>query len=517
MLEIHDFEQGIEGGPAVWIDGGTHAPEFTGVMAALVSASRWIERIAAGDEELRQWFHDGRAFVMPCISPDGYQTMFEGSPFIRSTLRPPPPGTPRTGFEPCDMDGDNAVRWMRWKHPTGGFVPDEAFPLFMRRRTLDDDPEDAYVFVTEGHFLEYDGHTWVEASRRFGIDLNRNFPSSWAPFSMFGMDSGRYPGCEAESRAVLEAFTAYPYIGGALTNHTYTGCLLTQPYRPDTPFGDADLMRMEILAKHMVADTGYRVYRVLPEFTYDPKKPIVGVWADTISTVFGVPGYTMEYWDPYKDAGVEMENPASFFVRPDPEVIRKMLVHIADAYPDSVMPWKRFDHPQLGEVEIGGIEYLFTVRNPPAAKLAAECEIGYLASERLRKAIPRVQASTHVEALGADTWHVTLVIENHGYLPISGLELGAAKGLCPACSTRLVPGDGVSLVSGRATRVLPNLSGWGCAQAVSAKHTLYPSMGATSPRHAERWLVRGSGEVTLTWHAGRAGTGERVITLPETP
>ena len=51
---------------------------------------------------------------------------------------------------------------------------------------------------------------------------------------------------------------------------------------------------METLAREAVEGTEYRVFRVHPDFTYDPNKPIVGVWADTMCTVFGVAGFTLE-------------------------------------------------------------------------------------------------------------------------------------------------------------------------------------------------------------------------------
>ena len=88
--------------------------------------------------------------------PDGFQAMCEGSPFIRSSLRPPQPGTVRSGLDPCDVDGDGIVRWMRWKHPAGSFVPDPDVPMFMRPRTLEDDPADAYFLCDEGEFIRVD-------------------------------------------------------------------------------------------------------------------------------------------------------------------------------------------------------------------------------------------------------------------------------------------------------------------------------------------------------------------------
>ncbi len=82
--------------PALWLDGGTHAAEWTGVMSALYSASEWIQGLASGDEKMRAKFARRTAYVAPCISPDGYQALHEGAPFMRSTLRPQPDGTHRT-------------------------------------------------------------------------------------------------------------------------------------------------------------------------------------------------------------------------------------------------------------------------------------------------------------------------------------------------------------------------------------------------------------------------------------
>ena len=53
------------------------------------------------------------------------------------------------------------------------------------------------------------------------------------------MDGGQYPLSVPESRAVVETFRD-SRISAAVTNHTYTGCLLTQPYRK-TPLPRADI------------------------------------------------------------------------------------------------------------------------------------------------------------------------------------------------------------------------------------------------------------------------------------
>ena len=508
LLTLGDVDLDPHHTPAIWIDAGTHASEWTGVSAALYAASRWVERLNSGEEPaLEDWFANHLVFILPCISPDGYQAMFDNAPYLRSSLRPPRHDEPRRGFEARDMTGDGSVRWMRFKHPAGALIDDPDVPMFMRPRTLDDDPSQAYFLCSEGQFIEWDGSEWALAPREFGVDLNRNFPSHWSPFSMFGMDAGAYALSEPETRAVVDAFEARQGIAAALTNHTYTGCILTQPYRQDTPLSNQDIQVMHALATDLVEGTGYDVYKVCPDFMYDPKKPTVGVWSDTMSTVFGVPGYTIEFWNPYGFAGVEVDKPAAFFMDPDPAIIRAMLEAFAKI-PGAVIDWQPFEHPQLGEVEIGGIDYLRTIRNPPVGLLAGECEKGMQMAERMRSAIPEVISLVSTRAIGQGVHEVRLELENLGYLSTCGLRRAVDINASPGVSARLEVGEGVELIDETSLRELDHLSGWGELRTGGAKHMVYANLPAPSHRASARWLVRGEGQVTVKYRAGRAGFGE---------
>lgn len=495
--------------PAVWLDAGTHAAEWTGVMAAVNTLSRWISALASGDAELRAWFETHTAYVMPCISPDGFHAMREGHPFVRSGLRHAPEGTARTGLDPRDMDGDGAVRWMRWRHPAGPFVPDPDLPMFMRPRRLDDDPADAFFFCDEGLLLDWDGQRWNSASLAYGLDLNRNFPAQWTPFSMFGMDGGTHPLSEPESRALVEAFATRSTIGAGITHHTYTGLLLTQPYRKASPLSGGDILMMEQLGKEIVEGTDYRVFRVYPDFMYDPDQAIVGVWADSMASTFGVPGYTLELWDPFRFAGVEVAKPVDFFVKPDPAVVRK-LVEAFSALPGAMTPWTPFDHPQLGPVEIGGLDYLRTVRNPPVADLPAECDRGFAVVDNIRRALPRVQARAEVSAMDAGLSRVEVVLENDGYLSTSGLAHGEGLVGTPRVSAKLTAGDGVERVDGLEHQALHHMDGWGTTRGFGG-HPIYPGLPARGHRAVARWWVRGSGTVKIDWHGGRGGHGHMTV------
>jgi hypothetical protein len=497
--------------PALWLDAGTHASEWTGVSAVLFSVSRWMERLLAGDEMLEAWLATHEIVIMPCISPDGVQAMFEGAPFIRSSLRPPKDGEVRAGLDPCDIDGDGAVRMMRWRDPAGTFVEDAEWAPFMRPRTLDDDPEDAFFVCDEGEFVNWDGVKWTSAPREFGIDLNRNFPGEWKPFSMFGMNAGNYPLSEPESRAVVDTFAAHPHLGCALTMHTYTGCVLTQPYRKDTPLSKGDIDLMEQLAKDVVEGTDYDVFKVYPDFMYDPDQSIVGVWADTISSVFGVPGYTVELWDPLGYAGLELDKPMEFLMRPQPEQMRQFLQKFAED-DHNIEPWRTYEHPQLGEVEIGGIEYLRTIRNPPPELLSDECMKAFKMAERARRALPEVRSKVEVTKIGDGAHKIRLILENLGFLPTSGLTRGGQVGASPGVSARVELAEGMT-TDDTVERQLDHLDGWGNLRTGSARHPIYAGLPSRGHRQFVEWTVWGNGRIELNWQAGRGGRGVERIAI----
>jgi len=505
LLTLGERADHPERKPAFWLDGATHATEWTGVMAVLHTLSRWLAGLRDGDAATLDALRRTTIYALPVMSPDGFHATCEGSPFIRSSLRPPPEGTLRVGLEAQDLDGDGAVRWMRWRHPAGPWVHDPELPVCMRRRTLDDDPADAWFLADEGLFLAWDGARWTEAPLAFGLDLNRNFPASWEPFRMFGMDGGEVPLSEPESRAVVDAVRARSNIAAALTNHTYTGALLTQPYRDPSPLGRGDIDLMELLGRQAVEGTGYRVLRTHPDFVYDTKKAIVGVWADTLSTVLGVPGYTLELWDPFGHAGASLEKPAEFFSNPNPALVRKMVAAFA-AEPGAVRDWRPFQHPQLGAVEIGGIDYMRTIRNPPERLLAAECERGRKVAERLRRALPELRAS--VSSARADGVHLlTLVLENQGFLPTSALRHGETLGIAPGLRVSLELSAGLRRLEGEPERDLGHLDGWGTQQVSNARHAIYPGLPDRGHRAVARWVLAGQGRVTLRWWSRQAGQG----------
>ena len=61
------------------------------------------------------------------------------------------------------------------ERPCRPYVADDNAPFGLRKRRLDDAPEEAYFVSYEGKFLEWDGCQWIQAPLKHGVDLNQEF------------------------------------------------------------------------------------------------------------------------------------------------------------------------------------------------------------------------------------------------------------------------------------------------------------------------------------------------------
>ena len=498
-----------ESTPALWLDALTHASEWAGMMGLIHTIDQWVDWTQ--EERGQRWFQENTIYCVPCVSPDGLESLMRGDAFLRSTTRDAKEGVRRIGFEPCDVDNNGKVLWMRWKDPAGPYVSDDASAYGLRKRRLDDAPEDAFFVSYEGKFLEWDGVRWIQAPLKHGVDLNRNFPVRWAPFEMFGMDGGVYSLSEPEARALMDAVSERSNVVAAMTLHTYTGALLTQPYNANTDLPKSDISMLQGMAEQLVSGTGYKVFRVHPDFTYDPKQSIVGVWADCLSSTLGIPAYTLEVWDPFKWAGLQIKEPARFFMEPKEHIVAALLSKASND--GELLLWETFDHPQLGPVEIGGIDYLRTIRNPPLSHLPVECEHTFSILDKIRMSLPKIQVQVSVKALEGDVYRIVVCFENHGYLSTAGLQRALDLKLTKETHAELKCDASVSVVSGKIVQDVPALDGWGQWQSQSAKNLLYPSLPADGHRQSMEWVVSGVGEVEVHWTCSRSGSGVEKIAV----
>src|SRR5487761_1960818 len=407
------------GKPAFWVDGNIHSTEVAASAAALYFIDTLVTQFGKDADVTRAL--DTRAFyVCPRINPDGAEWALADRPkWVRSSTRPYPFDEEEIeGLAVEDIDGDGRILQMRIPDPNGLWRPHPQEPRLMVRRDPTETGGTYYRVMPEGRYDGYDGWTLKIKRPRHGLDLNRNFPASWRQeFEQQG--AGPYPTSEPEIRAVVDFVVRHPNITGGTSFHTWAGVLLRPfEHQPDDEMDAEDLWFYQRSGRMGTELTGYPAISVYHEFRYHPKSVIGGTF-DWIYEHMGAFSWVVEIWSPMREAGIESYKYIDWFrdhpIDDDLKLFRWSEQKLGGA---AYRDWRQFDHPQLGPVEIGGMDRFNAFGNPPLALL--EREIARFPKWLLWQALcsPKlelVHAGAH--ALCDGTWKVTLVIQNTGWLP----------------------------------------------------------------------------------------------------
>lgn len=507
--------------PAAWVDGNMHAAELAGSSVALAIAEdvlRLHVEDAAPHElaaPITRRLRDLLFYVVPRISPDGAEAVLTTGRYVRSVPRDErvDRGTPR--WRSGDVDGDGLSLLMRVQDPAGDLVEAPSFPGLMVARQLDDEGP-FYKVYPEGTIEHWDGHT-IPTPMFLGdnpIDLNRNFPWSWAP-SHEQVGAGPFPVSEPESRAIVEFTSRHPEIVAWLNLHTFGGVFIRPlGHAPDNKMNQEDLEVFKQIGQWAEAITGYPMVSGHDEFLYEPDKPLHGDLTDYAYNQRGAIGYVVELWDIFARLG--MPRPKRF-VEYYQKMGRDELVKLAwwdrDENDGRVLrPWRRFKHPQLGEVEVGGVDPRVGLWNPPPALLGRVCEQQAHCFLRVAAMAPALAIGKVARVpLGDGLVRVDVTVENHGYLGTYGLA--SAKKLDwnePVYADARAEG-GCALVDPHAGHVvLGHLDGWGRGLEGGATLFHLPDRGNTSAARAS-WVVRGAGRLIVRAGSCRAGFVEHAI------
>jgi murein tripeptide amidase MpaA len=501
--------------PAFWIDGNIHATELTASMAALYVLRHLLTRYGQ-DPQVTRVLDEQAVYIVPRLNPDGAAAALAVPPrFVRSGTRAYPYEDRRDGLHAEDIDGDGRILQMRLSDPSGDWKVSERDARLMVKRRPDEEGGQYYRLLPEGRIQNYDGHLIQLAPPLAGLDFNRNFPHAWRPQGeQWG--AGDFPGSEPEIQAVLRFLAEHPNVFGALTFHTYSRAIL-RPYsgKPDEEMETEDLWAYQAIGDRGTELTGYPNVSVYHHFRYHPKEVITGVFDDYLFAQKGIFAFTVELWDLAIAAGIEGKNKDKQFMdwfRKHPiEDDYKVLDFVLAQAPDALVAWRPFDHPELGPVEIGGWDSLYSWRNPPPALLEAEIAPQAAFAVSFASLAPRLAwRDVLVESLGNGSYHVTAVVENTGFLGTSGSKQAQKTQSARPVRLEIALPNGAALASGKPRVELGHLEG--------RSNKLSPAYYGSSPtdnRAKAEWLVRApaGGEVTLTAVAERAGTIRRVVRL----
>ena len=515
LITATNFKSGSDAEkPALWVDGNLHASEVTGSTAALYLIHSLVTRYAK-DGTVRRALDTRAFYIVPRVNPDGAEWALADRPKeIRSVTKPYPYTEEATDGLTAweDIDGDGRILLMRIEDPNGAWKvhPDE--PRLLIRRDPIETGGKYYRILPEGLLKNYDGVTINVRRPKESLDLNRNFPANWRSESeQFG--AGAYPTSESEARNLVNFVIDHKNITGVISFHTMSGVLLRGfTVKPDDEQDTQDLWTFQKIGEKGTEITGYPDISTFHDFRYHPKQVITGAFDEWTYEHMGVFSWTVEFWSPMKQAGIENFKYIDWYREHPVEDDLKLL-----KWNDEVLKgrgyvnWHRFKHPQLGKIELGGWDLLHMWTNVPPEFLEKEISPfpdwivwHALISPRL---VPR---ETSVASLGGDSFRVRLVVQNEGWLPTyvtkKALERNVARGVI----AEITLPKGASLESGREREELGELEGRAYKNAFIDELT----EGTTDLVKVE-WVVkakRGSKVKLLAKH-DRAGVVRTEVTL----
>ncbi len=447
--------------PAIWIDANIHATEITGTTSALYIAYHLLDGYGT-DEQITRQLDQSVYYVLPRVNPDGAEWAMAPNPrYVRSGVRPYPWEEKDEGLFSQDINGDGKILQMRFQDPNGDWKISSLDPRMMEKRAPDERGGTYYRLLPEGLLEDYDGYVIKMARSLEGLDFNRNFPFEWrTEGEQYG--AGPYPASEPETRALTDFVVKHQNINVAITFHTFSRVIL-RPYstKSDDDMNTEDLWVFKKIGEIGSKITGYRCVSTFHDFKYHPKEVTTGAFDDWMYDHHGVFTYTIELWDLPTEAGIKDRKWIEWWRdhphEEDLQILKWIDEHGAS---DAYIPWQSFDHPQLGKIELGGWNNMYTWRNPPLGYIEAEVKKHYPFMLTLGELLPHLSIHTlDIDRMDVDKFHLNLVVENSGFLPTYTSQQSKARKSSRPVRVELELPDGAVLASGKHRQELGHLEG----------------------------------------------------------
>ena len=456
LVTVTDFDSGDpDGRPGYLVHGGIHAHEPASTHAPLYTAQRLLDDHTVGGILTRVAF-----YLIPRICPDATEFCVATTMRIRS----------RTDFAnkapntvyPSDLDADGKILSMRQEHPDGTYVPDPEEPrLLIDRRP--NSPGPYYRVFPEGLIHDWDGgdririgglHSFypgnpdIHAGRSF--DFNRNWSYDWQP-EHDQRGAGDYPFSEPEMRHLAQFIFAHPKIFGMVGYHCGHASIIRGPsWGTREEMDEGDDLVMEEIAQMASEETGFPAVTLTQ--MGPPNRRVKGKRGHSHGFMYnhlGIFGYEIELGTVTNNAGLKTEDYLRFKGPAEIDAWNRRLLQWWDQRSQReplFEPWRAFDHPQVGLVELGGL--LSTViDNPLVSELQPTIEASYRFTVRHAELHPAVRIEDlHVDGFG-EVFRVRTRIANRGALPTNITNLGRTLHRVPKVSVRFTPAEGAELLS----------------------------------------------------------------------
>lgn len=405
VLTVTDFKKSkAEDKPAFYIDGNIHSNEIQGTEMALYTAWYLAESFATV-EFIKELLADKTFYIVPTINPDARDHYMK---------EPNTPNSPRSGVIPVDndrdglinedgftdLDGNGHITQMIRKSVTGRYKKDPNDPRRLVQVKVDEIGE-YEILGSEGVDKDGDGRVGEDGTGFY--DPNRDWAWKWQPNYIQG-GAYKYPFSIPENRNVRDFVMAHPNIAGAQSFHNSGGMLLRGPgAEEDAATYNAEDSRIydAIGKKGELLIPGYRYMIVY--------KDLYTAWGGELDWFYGGRGiYTFSN---------ELFTSSMMFNKQNGGQEESYEFDRSLLFGDAVIPWKEFDHPQFGKIEVGGVKKNFG-RADPGFLLESDAHRNMAFCIYHAYSMPKLVVEEISEkSLGGGLTEVTAVITNKRMMP----------------------------------------------------------------------------------------------------
>ncbi len=488
LLEITNSETGPGcSKPGMYIDGNIHAGEVTGSVVCLYTIWYLLSRFGT-DSFVTDLLDKNAFYIVPRISADGAEVYLHTPYTLRSSTKEYPPRDRLEGLVPEDVDGNGLILQMRVKDPDGEWKVSLKDPRLMIRREPWDYEGPFYNVYTEGKLENQEGTDIKVAPPKWGLDINRNYPANWEPETK-QRGAGPYPLSEPETRAVADFIVNHPNIGAAMAYHTTMGAILRPSCtRPDEKMPPLDVNIYRIIGQKGTDLTGYPHVSTYEEYTSDKSQALRGVFMDWLYEHMGIITFSTELWDASVRAGNKLFGQSRVSEEAQLNLIKW---NDKELLGQGFVPWYKFNHPQLGPVEIGGWNSKFTLANPPPQYLEAECHKNCLFTLYHAACLPELAVeSFSAQRIAQGIYKLTASIKNKGYKPtntsVQAIEVGRASPVRVDLS-----GSEIEFITGKQSQDIGHLDGL-----ATAGRGYGFTQGSTRKKNLE-WVIKAQEGTTV--------------------
>jgi hypothetical protein len=334
--------------------------------------------------------------------------------------------------------------------------------------------------------------------------MNRDFPSDWQPPHIQG-GANRYPFSWPETRAVGEWLKAHPNIAGAQSWHNNGGMILRGPgsqhYKGTGNYTNRDNRVYDYLGERGELILPYYRYMTIWKDLYT----VYGGTLDWAHDALGIMSFTNELWS-YS----QMYNEAWGEDSPVPDEMRQLFFNDRLGMGAWFKDWAPFDHPELGEVEIGGFSSRWFGRTTPPFLLQELAHRNAMFALFHADEMPLLEwGDVNVERIAGNTFRVRAEIRNTRAIPtrIEAAEL-YGTGVPDYFSIR---GSGVRVQAGGPTR--GELRDQLQLQERNPERLEFTSGVQGHSGASATWIVTGTGTVELEYASQKGGVHRRQVRL----